>query len=519
MVESVTTILIAEDQDIMRLGLKLTLEKLSGVKVIGEAADGQEAISQAQSLRPDVVLMDIGLPVVDGIQATQDIKKTQPDTRIIMFTSDETDDTVFKALSAGADGYALKNISADRLATAITAVMQGAAWLDPGVANRVLRARAGASASPSSATTQAPLSAPPMMDRQLEILQMIADGLSLEQIAAKLNSSSATLEHQLRSILGSFLTKKEAEEELRRTGTTKVSYGGPPADDHFDAELLQPGTRLDERYVIECPLGEGGMSIVYQARHLLMGKKVALKMLRNRLAKDSLAVRRFQHEAKAAGALTHPNLVSIFDFGITRQGRPYLVMDFVDGLSLEDYMSREETVDVGRCLKIFAQVCDALWAAHEKGVLHRDLKPSNIMLIENADGSDLVKLLDFGIAKCLDEEMNPRLTQTGELFGTPLYMSPEHCRGLSVDARSDIYSLGCVIYETISGEPPFTGESLLDVLNKQVNDAPSRLPLLKPGKIIPPALEQLIFKTLEKDPEKRPQTALELKKMLLEIKM
>lgn len=512
-------VLIAEDQDITRLGLKLTLEKLGGIEVVGEAADGNEAISEALSLTPDIILMDVDLPGMDGIQATIEIKKLLPETGIIIFTSDDADDTVVAALSAGADGYCLKNISIDKLATAITSILQGAAWLDPGIANRVLRAQAqglgrtssGRNLAADAAKTGA-ARAGSLTEQHIKVLSMIERGMSPAEIAVELGVDASYLEEQVRSILATFLKAKEMP-ETGPTGTTKVSGEALALHQQGmnEAKVLTAGTKIGDRYEIESVVGEGGMGLVYAARHATVGKRVAVKMLHQNLISDGLAVQRFHQEAKAASNLDHPNLVNIFDFGITPKGSPYLVMDFIDGKSLSDLIE-DEPLMPSRAVNIFVQVCDALASAHDKGVIHRDLKPSNIMLIRTLDERDFVKLLDFGIAKCLDEKADLRLTRTGELFGTPLYMSPEQCRGLSLDARSDLYSFGCVAYEALAGEPAFMGESVLDVLNKQVNQLPSRQPFLREGRQLPPGLEQVLFWMLEKEPEKRPQSALDLKR-------
>lgn len=511
MSDVVARILIAEDQDITRLGLKLTLEKLGGIVVVGEAADGNEAITQAMSLTPDIILMDVDLPGKSGIDATIEIKKMLPKTGIIIFTSDDHDDTVLAALSAGADGYCLKNISIDKLATAITSILQGAAWLDPGVANRVLRAQA-LTRPPTGATPPGGASGSNRLnERHVQVLSMIEQGMTSSEIAEKLGIDAAFLEDQVRSILGSFLQQQQPKiAQSGPTGTARVDlsalHGG-------DDKALVPGSKIGDRYEIESVIGEGGMGLVYSARHSMVGKKVAVKMLHQNLTSDGLAVQRFHQEARAASALDHPNLVNIFDFGVTPSGSPYLVMDFIDGVSLSDLIDGT-ALEVSRAVKIFMQVCDALAVAHDKGVVHRDLKPSNIMLVKTLDGSDFVKLLDFGIAKCLDEKLDPRLTRTGELFGTPLYMSPEQCRGLPLDARADIYALGCVLYEALSGEPAFLAETVLDVLNRQVNETPSRAPFIRPGREIPLRLEQIIYKTLEKEASQRYQSVLELKRDL-----
>jgi len=485
------SVLIAEDQDIARLGLRLTLEKMAGIEIVGEAADGESAVRQALKLSPDLILMDIDLPGVSGIEATKQIKKAHPHTGIIMFTSDSSDESVFAALSAGADGYCLKNISAERLRTAINSVAEGAAWLDPGIAQRVLRGQKEAreqAANKEGYAGNGPPKVKALLDeRQLQLLRLIEDGKSTEQIARQLDLPQPQVESQLRAILKSL-------------------------------EPAKVGTIIGDKFIIEDVIGSGGVSTVYKGKHLLMGRVVAIKMLLSQNLTDEGQIKRFLHEAQTASAISHPNVVTIFDFGLTSEGQPYIVMDYIDGVTLAKLIEEAE-LSLARVLGILLQVCDALAAAHKKGLIHRDLKPSNIMLMKTDDGTDLVKLVDFGLAKFVIESEDLKLTKTGEICGTPLYTSPEHFRGRQLDARSDIYSLGCVMYEALSGQPPFTGLTTFQLMNSHINEQPSRLPFLRPGKKIPEELESLLFQTLEKEPEKRPQTIAELQATISRIQM
>ncbi|HEY9712052.1 MAG TPA: protein kinase, partial [Chroococcales cyanobacterium] len=441
MTEQVASVLIAEDQDITRLGLRLTLEKIDGVQVVGEAVDGEAVVNQAKELRPQIILMDIDLPGVDGIAATKEIKQILPKTGIIMFTSDSSDESIFAALSAGADGYCLKNISADRLSTAINSVMQGAAWLDPGIANRVLRAHNQAketTASPDITETHARIAGRHILEEsQVALLHCIEAGQSLEQIADQFHQEPQEIEKSVREVFGTFL---QAYTSKSKGG---ASQSGMPTGIVQGRSLppITPGTVLGDRYVIEAAIGTGGMSTVYRAKHQLMERLVAIKMLHQKHLTKDLQVKRFYQEAKAVSVLSHPNIITTFDFGVTPEGQPFLVMDYIDGSSLQDYIHECSKIagahNLARSMKIFIQVCDALAHAHKKGMIHRDLKPSNIMLVKPDDETedDFVKLVDFGIAKFLiDSELDLRLTKTGDLFGTPFYMSPEQCRGQAMDA-------------------------------------------------------------------------------------
>ncbi len=276
------------------------------------------------------------------------------------------------------------------------------------------------------------------------------------------------------------------------------------------------GSTIGEKYEILAVIGGGAMGLVYKARHTLMKRVVAVKMLHPNMLPDAGTVMRFKKEAEALSCLNHPGILTVFDFGISTQGQPYLVTDYLEGQTLGELLESTQVVPWQRTVNIFMQVCSALAHAHKNGVIHRDIKPSNIMLTEFEDQQDVVKILDFGIAKVITEETenSSQLTRTGEVFGSPLYMSPEQCRGKSLDARSDIYSLGCVMFRTLTGQPAFFGQDLVECLYKHVNEAAPSLREMTPEANIPEALEQVVLKCLAKDQNDRYQTMVELKEAL-----
>lgn len=269
---------------------------------------------------------------------------------------------------------------------------------------------------------------------------------------------------------------------------------------------------LSDRYIILSEIGSGGMGRVYQARHKLINRIVAVKVLHEHLLTDPMSKRRFDQEAQAASALTHPNLIAVYDYGFATNGLPYLVMDFLQGQSLQDLLKEIGHLQPSRFLNIFTQCCAALDHAHKKGVLHRDVKPTNIMLLGEVKGQDFVKIVDFGIAKILPHEgsAEQQLTQTGTIFGSPYYMSPEQCQGEKTDVRSDIYSLGCVMYEALTGKVPFSGENILATLCKHVRESARPFKEQAPELTIPQELERIVFKALEIMPENRYQSFEEL---------
>lgn len=285
----------------------------------------------------------------------------------------------------------------------------------------------------------------------------------------------------------------------------------------YTEEELPAGTRIADRYEILSVLGRGSMGVVYKARHEMMGRVVAIKMLRKKLVQDERSLKRFEREAKAASRMDHPNIITVHDFGLTGDRQPYLVMDYARGITLYQVQQTDLTITPERAVHIFAQVCDALHHAHLRGVIHRDLKPSNIMISDKERISDFVRVFDLGVAKIAFDtgEDAEAITRTGEVCGSPLYLSPEQCKHEELDPRSDIYSMGVVMYEMLTGKPPLMGETVLDTLYLHVHHPPPSFNEVTPGLNIPVRLEQTVLKALEKEPYERHQTMQELKHELL----
>jgi eukaryotic-like serine/threonine-protein kinase len=279
------------------------------------------------------------------------------------------------------------------------------------------------------------------------------------------------------------------------------------------------GKTLNEKYRIEERLGIGGMGTVYRARHVLIDRPVAIKVLNQRFVEDDAARARFEREAKAAGRLRHLNAVSVTDFGETAEGYVYIVMELLEGRTLREVVAKEAPLETARAVSIMLQTAAAVAAAHEAGVIHRDLKPANIFVTQRSDVPAVVKVLDFGIAKLavesLEDEEPKNLTQVGVMIGTPRYMSPEQCSGLPLTPAADVYSLGVIFYEMLSGSVPFSGSSPLAIALKHSTDLPR--PPREIVMSIPEDLERLVLRALEKRPEDRPANAAEFRTELLTI--
>lgn len=292
-------------------------------------------------------------------------------------------------------------------------------------------------------------------------------------------------------------------------GPTTIPHDATIISNRMDSLV---GVMLAQRYELKSFIGQGGMSVVYKATDKMLGKTVAVKLLLPHLVSDPISFQRFQQEARAASSLSHTNIVTIYDFGAGEDNVPYIVMDYLEGTPLNDAIKMLRGLALERSISIFVQIADALQCAHCNNVLHRDLKPSNVLLIHQNPLIDVVKLVDFGIAKLIPQDGGEslHLTKTGEVFGSPFYMSPEQCRGEKVDARADIYSMGCLMYEVIAGKPPIVGANLMETLYKQLKEVPPSFSEACPDKKVPEKLEAIIFKSLHKEPSMRHQSMDEL---------
>ncbi len=292
----------------------------------------------------------------------------------------------------------------------------------------------------------------------------------------------------------------------------------PPAPPHKSSHDPVIGTTVAGRFLIEELVGQGGMGKVYKARHLALEKAVCLKMLKPALLEDPTLVGRFEREAKAASRLNHPNSIAILDFGRLeeRGGTLYIAMEYVKGKDLRLVLRDEWPLPEARLCNIMAQVLGALGEAHAQNVIHRDLKPENIMVEQRRSQPDFVKVLDFGIAKILDSDL-PGLTRSDVVCGTPQYMAPEQATGSALDARCDLYAVGVILYQMVTGHLPFDGQNSMEVLTKHVNEPPILPSQRQPGLVVSAGMEALILRAMSKDPAQRPQNAAQFRDELLDL--
>ena len=274
------------------------------------------------------------------------------------------------------------------------------------------------------------------------------------------------------------------------------------------------GEVVGEKYRLVRLLGEGGMGTVYEARHDVIGRRFAVKFLHAELAGHPEILARFRREAQAAGSLENENIAAVTDFGTSPDGAPYIVMEFLEGQDLAKVLAQSGPLPIQRAAHILIQVCRGLYAAHGRGIVHRDLKPENLLLQTRGDGGDLVKILDFGIAKLKSTEHRPEAaTRTGITLGTPYYMPPEQARGQKeLDERADIYALGVILFELLSGQKPHNGENYNAILYSILMQAAPRIETYRPD--LPPELAALVHRAMAADAKERPQSVSELSEAL-----
>ncbi|HEY9680890.1 MAG TPA: protein kinase [Oculatellaceae cyanobacterium] len=533
--EPTVSVLIVDDHHITRAGLRLALQQEHQFEVVGDALDGRAAVERAMQLRPSVILMDIGLPLMDGLEATWRIKKQLPLTRVIVITSHDGDDDILAALGVGADGYCLKDISAPDLIDGIKQVATGSSWLDPRIVHR---------------TQRLPIKEEKRGDvvrilcaRERDILRLLEQGTDNQGIAQRLGVDVEVVDMYKVNIMEKLFNKSSrglasgGSEAIPATRPLQQDFQPPVVElpAQVEAEVaaepvrqskgsvapegLVVGSVFADRYAVESFVGEGGMGLVYRAKHLHMNRRVAIKVLHSSLLSERHLVRRFKQESMTASTLNHPNVVTIFDFGISQQGQPFLIMDYLDGCGLNTVLEKDGFLDLNRFLSIYLQVCDGLAAAHAKDIIHCDLKPSNIMLVKDGLDREVVKIVDFGLSVVIPRDTNvqSQLTDSFEVYGSPCYMSPEQCAGSKLDARSDVYAVGCAMYESIVGSPVFTGKTPFEVFAKQLRSLPERFATACPNRSIPFFLEQIVFKALAKNPQDRYQSVLQMKDDLLRL--
>ena len=443
-------VLIADDHPIFREGLAKIISRDARLHVVAEAENGDEAIAHLIELRPDVAVLDLDMPERDGFAVTRAAQQAKLAVKVIILTSHNNEALFHSALDLGVAGYVLKDGAINEIVSAIRAVAGGRHYFSPELSTYLLN---------------------------------------------------------------------------RANRPANLAERKPTANDLTPAEAVSANLRTFEprsdrrisHYRILKKLGEGGMGEVYLAEDLNLGRQVAVKVLSHELTDNPEHLRRFEQEARAASALNHPNILTVYEIG-QADGAHFIATEFIEGESLSQRMERGP-MKLAEVLDIGIQIASALAAAHEARIVHRDIKRDNIMVRED----HLVKVLDFGLAKLVRQEAHEldsegitkalHKTTPGVVMGTAEYMSPEQARGREVDERTDIWSLGVVLYRMVTGNTPFKGETMSDVIASILKTDPP--PLVNEAEPVPRELEQIINKALRKNREDRYQ---HIKELLIDLK-
>lgn len=484
---------------------------------------GGPALKKIQNGLFDLIILDWDLPEVNGIDILRELRASGSSTPVLMLTGKDQIGDKETGFDEGADDYLTKPFDMQELGMRVKALLRRSRSTAKTDANSIFldtaKLRATKNGRPVALTpkefellavllkTKPPHASKTLID---QVWHGAIDGnkdvlrTTLKRLRKKLGASTIEL-------------KEENFPDLYSTDSNSTTGGADlEQDDTIDPFL---GIILDEKYELVELLGGGGTGVVYKANHTMLKNFVAVKMLFPHMVSRQLAVRRFQQEAKATASLSHPNILKVTDYGTAEQGQPYLVMEYLEGKSLAELLEAEGDLPPYLAVEIILQATAGLMHAHTKQVIHRDIKPSNLMLIGKIPERFTVKIVDFGLAKPnrQDDQM-AKITVTGEVFGSPSYMSPEQCRGEVVDYRADIYSLGCVLFESLTGRPPFVGKDPIDTIFQHVSPNPPVFKIAGSDQRLVDLMEKIIMMSLAKSRENRYQSASKLLQDLLQFR-
>jgi serine/threonine protein kinase/DNA-binding response OmpR family regulator len=471
----------------------------------------------------DLVILDWDLPGVSGLEILKQFRQRGARTPVIMLTGRSTVEDMEAGLDEGADDYLAKPFNMKELGARVRAHIRraGSATNDSISLGDIEIDLINKRVTKGGRTHSLP-------EPEFQLLELAAKYPHIQPTSDDLLSSiwsgdAEKSEPKLKMAIRKLRKKFDAKgslifshlyPEVRAEGATPFSKELLEADLDIDPYL---GTIFNGKYELVELIGGGGSGLVYRAKQLNIGSSVALKVLHLKAMAQADTLPRFQREARVTALLSHPNIVAVRDFGVAEQGQPYLVMEFVDGASLAEYLKQYGRPPLREVIDIFSQACSGLEHAHQKEIVHRDIKPSNLMLIHNGDDGVIVKLVDFGLARSVNVNQVDQITQIGDVLGSPAYMSPEQARGELLDRRTDIYSLGCALFETLQGNPPFNGKDSVDILVKQITTDAPEMTLYGLAPVLQVKLNKIVAKCLAKDKENRYQSAAELKEALGQV--
>lgn len=479
-------VMLVEDQALIRMGIELALQQVSNaeIQVTSVAENGEQAVREYSRQKPDVVLMDIRMPVMDGLEASRQIRAEDKNAKIIFLTNNDSIEDVFSAFSIGASGYCLKDIAPSNLVESIKTAHNGGISIDSRIAANMLRFLTSKDAMPAQRDTAQMYNSTRLNSRDAEVLGQLINGTIGAEMTVNTKLSVINILNKVATLTGDAGGRSYSEQQNLMESTVSAKF-----------EFLEV-------------LGQGGMGTVYKARNKQTDKLVAIKLLKHT---SGSAWQRFIQEASIMTKLSHRSVIKVYDLLSDPDGTSYLVMELVDGPSLVNVIECGGAIIQKEAVPIFIQCVDALEHLHRAGVIHRDIKPNNIILFSEDETTIVPKIVDFGVSKNLSMEPGDRLTMQGEVLGSPLYMSPEQCRGEDVTHLSDIYSMGCVMFEVLSGFPPFIGENYLEtmILHRKA-PLPNLREHMNSRHQLAPELHAIVDKCLAKEPNDRFQSAEQL---------
>ncbi len=457
------------------------------------AENGEQALRMVAERPFDLVLLDVMMPEIDGYEVLERLKddRTTRDIPVIMISALDEMPSIVRCIERGAEDYLPKPFDPVLLRARINASLEKKRLRDHEVEylRQVDRVIEAATAVEAGTYTEGALADVAGRADQLGRLARVFDGM-----AAQVRAREERLRDRVRDLRAEI---EAARQKQPRTAEASLDFASLPA-----------GERFAERYEIVEMLGRGGMGMVYRARDLELDEEIAIKTLKPELLSDAALIERFKTEIRLARRISHRNVVRTHDFG-EWSGVYYLTMEYVEGITVRELIDTRGQLGVSATLAIASQLAASLEVAHEQGVIHRDIKPQNLLL--DSDGA--LKVMDFGVARLA--ERTSTLTESGLVVGTPAYMSPEQLLAEKVDVRSDLYSVGVVMYECLTGALPFQAESTVSLIAKLLSEEPAAPAALNAE--IPPALSQLIVQLLEKKADERVGSAGELRERLSQI--
>lgn len=491
---------------------------------VNTISNGLEAQNFILANQADLIVLDWDLPGLSGIEILRDYRAFGGQSPVIMLTGHQKVEDKEQGFDDGADDYLTKPFNIKELGARIKGLLrrsQAAIGNVVTVGDIVVDLDTGKVLKSGRAVTLVP--------REYQLLSYLVKNRKEVPTSGELLANVWSTEAEMTSEAFYTVVRRVAKkldpdgrmlriDGIMNTSEFKALSGSSlsmPGSETSGATLTDAGDPmigrvLDNKYEIIKAIGGGASGQVYKAKHKMMNVIVAVKVLAPQLCTQPELVKRFEREARAAGLLNHKNVLKVHDLGVTEESQPYMVMEYLNGFSLAELLEQNGKLSVGDSIEIISQVCQGIGKAHEEGLIHRDLKPGNIMVVAEGEHAFTVKIVDFGLAKLTRPEENENLTQSGTMIGTPSYMSPEQCRSEPTDHRCDIYAIGCILHEMITGKKPFTSTNIIEIYIKHAQDAPPPVVLDDGNSELAERMQQVVHRCLEKKREDRYQSAREL---------